>query len=245
MKISSKKSPPFFSVIIATKNISEEFHDTMKSILEQNFKSYEITLIDSSNDEMSKSIISSYTDKVDHFLNKGDKGIYDAWNQGLEVSNGNWIIFLGSGDTLIANIFEKVFDKIENSGLELFLTNINLVSNNNIKIIKPSKFSLSNLSKFIQPPHPGIFHNKNLFNKYGKFNNQYKIAGDYELLLRIVEKVNYEILDLTSVNMIAGGISQTIKVLNEGFRIQYADKRLGITSIVYNYLRLFLKLNFK
>jgi len=63
--------------------------------------------------------------------------------------------------------------------------------------------------------------------------------------LRVVGKVNYEILDLTSVNMLAGGISQTNKVLNEGFRIQYADKRLGITSIVYNYLRLFLKLNFK
>ena len=187
----------------------------------------------------------SYFFTLDHFLNKGDKGIYDAWNQGLEVSKGNWVIFLGSGDTLTANIFEKVFDKIENSCLDLFLSIINLVSNYNIKIIKPSKFTLSNLSKFIQPPHPGIFHNKNLFNKYGNFNDQYKIAGDYELLLRVVGKVNYEILDLTSVNMLAGGISQTIKVLNEGFRIQYADKRLGITSIVYNYLRLFLKLNFK
>jgi len=245
MKISSKNSPPFFSVIIATKNISEEFHDTMKSILTQKFKSYEITLIDSSNNEKSKDIINSYPGKIDHFLNKGDKGIYDAWNQGLEVSKGNWIIFLGSGDTLLANIFDKVFKEIECSDLDLFFTNINLVSKDYIKTIKPNKFSLSSLSKFKQPPHPGIFHNKNLFNKYGNFNNQYKIAGDYEFLLRVVGKVNYEILDLTSVNMLAGGISQTIKVLNEGFRIQYSDNRLGITSIVYNYFRLFLKLNFK
>lgn len=240
-----KNNPPFFSVIIATKNISEEFHNTMKSILSQKFKSYEITLIDSSNNEKSKGIINNYVDNLDHFLNKGDRGIYDAWNQGLEASNGKWIIFLGSGDVLLENTFEKVFGNIENKDLDLLMTNINIVSKDNIKTIKPNKFSLSSLSKFLQPPHPGIFHNKNLFNKYGNFNDQYKIAGDYEFLMRVVGKVNFEILDFTSVNMLAGGISQTIKVLNEGFRIQYADNRLGITSVVYNYLRLFLKLNFK
>jgi glycosyltransferase involved in cell wall biosynthesis len=241
----SKTNPPFFSVIIATKNISNEFHNTLKSILIQKFKSYEIILIDSSDNEKSKKIINEYSSLVDHFLDKGDKGIYDAWNQGLSVSMGKWIVFLGSGDILTENSFGKVHEKIKYKDLDLLLTNINLVSKDSYKFIMPQVFNFNTLSKFIQPPHPGIFHNKKVFIDYGKFNDNYKIAGDYEFLLRIVEKANYEILDIISVEMLAGGVSQSLKVVEEGFKIQYLDKRFKLLTVLYNCFKLVLKLCLK
>lgn len=241
----SKTNPPFFSVIIATKNISNEFHNTLKSILIQKFKSYEIILIDSSENEKSKKIINEYSSLVDHFLDEGDKGIYDAWNQGLSVSMGKWIVFLGSGDILTENSFGKVNEKIKHKDLDLLLTNINLVSKDSYKFIRPQVFNFNTLSKFIQPPHPGIFHNKKVFIDYGKFNENYKIAGDYEFLLRIVEKANYEILDIISVEMLAGGVSQSLKVVEEGFKIQYLDKRFKLLTVLYNCFKIGLKLCLK
>ena len=241
----SKNNSPFFSVIIATKNISNEFHKTLKSILSQKFKSYEIILIDSSDNEKSKKIINEYSSKVDRILDKGDNGIYDAWNQGLSVSKGKWIVFLGSGDILTENSFGTIHEKIKHKDLDLFLTNINLVSKDSCKFIKPQIFNFNTLSKFIQPPHPGVFHNKNVFINYGKFNDSYKIAGDYEFLLRIVEKTNYEILDIISVEMLAGGVSQSFRVVREGFKIQYLDKRFKLYAVLYNCFKIVSKLCLK
>jgi glycosyltransferase involved in cell wall biosynthesis len=238
----SETSNPFFSIIIATKNISDEFHNTLQSLFSQDFNSYEVIIIDSSDKKYSKNIINQYSDKVDHILNKGDNGIYDAWNQGLSVSRGKWIMFLGSGDTLVNNILKKVHEKISHKNLDLFLTNINFVSKTSSKLIKPKSLNLINLSKYIQPPHPGIFHNKDVFINYGNFDDNYKIAGDYEFLLRLVENINYEILDIISVKMLAGGISQSLSVTKEAFKIQYLDKRIRFYSVIYNYLRLSLKI---
>ena len=81
-----------------------------------------------------------------------------------------------------------------------------------------------------------------MFINYGKFNDSYKIAGDYEFLLRIVEKANYEILDIISVEMLAGGVSQSLKVVEEGFKIQYLDKRFKLLIVLYNCFKLVLKL---
>ena len=74
------------------------------------------------------------------------------------------------------------------------------------------------------PAHPTFYCRKNIYNKYGNYNELFKIAGDFELMLRFIETKNIKtmFIDKNLVKMKAGGISNSgfiskIKILNEEF----------------------------
>ena len=83
--------------------------------------------------------------------------------------------------------------------------------------------------------HVGAFHNKNYFEKYGVFDDGYKIAGDYELLLRAKQNLKTLKLDKTTALMAHGGVSnnQIFKVFSETIQ---AKNKTGELSLLLCYL---------
>lgn len=193
-----------YSVIISTLNSCKDLKLTIENLKKNYSKSFEVIVIDgNSNDD------TIYYLKKESFISKwiseNDTGIYDAWNKGLNLAKGKWIMFLGAGDTINQDLFLN-YDRLVTSSkkkIDFIFCKIQI----GMRIIN-SNWKWQKFRKYMNIPHCGGIHNREYFENYGLFNAQFKIAGDYELLLRKKNELIVEKLDLVGVKMKAGGVSQ-------------------------------------
>lgn len=100
--------------------------------------------------------------------------------------------------------------------------------------------------KYMSCAHPGAFHSKNLFIDYGKFNENYLIAGDYEFLLRKKDNLKTVFLDCITVNMLSNGVSSSsIRVFFETLHAKYLHTQRNIlilyVEMLYHITKYFLR----
>lgn len=188
---------PFFSIIIATLNADKYLEESINSILSQSNKSWELIIIDGVSNDSTIDIIKKYNSHISYFESSNDQGIYDAWNKALKHVKGNWLYFLGADDyfynndvlknteLILSEKSPKLQYKIAYGTVISFDKEKNYQNKSNIKKWEEIK------RKFFQVNcihHQGVFHHREYFNTYGIFDSSFKIAGDYELLLRGLKK---------------------------------------------------------
>ncbi|WP_130830734.1 glycosyltransferase family 2 protein [[Erwinia] mediterraneensis] len=86
------------SIIIATYNVASSIEKCLDSILSQTFQDYEVIIVDGASRDETADIIAHYRDTRIKFISEPDNGIYDAWNKGISLSNGEWLAFIGADD---------------------------------------------------------------------------------------------------------------------------------------------------
>jgi glycosyltransferase involved in cell wall biosynthesis len=176
------KKSPFFSIIIPIYNSQINLYECLNSIIIQNYKNFEILLIDCLSTDNSLIIASSFNDKRIRIFSEKDNGIYDAMNKGINLSKGKWLYFLGSDD--------KLFDfSILNSVAELdYAFNCNFIYGNvifnNSRTIYDGLFSREKLVSEKNICHQSIFYNKILFDNLGRYNLNFKILADWDFNIR-------------------------------------------------------------
>ncbi|MFY7670607.1 glycosyltransferase family 2 protein [Tenacibaculum sp. MEBiC06402] len=199
------------SVITVSFNSEKTIEATIKSVLNQNTTDFEYIIIDGNSTDTTVEIIKSYQEKfgekgiIYKWISEPDKGIYDAFNKGVEKAKGQWISFLGSDDMYLENALNHYFEALNtvSETTDFVHSNVSLA---NRKLFS-GKWKWSEFKRRMTIPHVGAFHNKNYFEKYGLFDTSYKIAGDYEVLLRAKEKLETYWMDKTTVLMSDGGVS--------------------------------------
>ncbi|MFV8799959.1 glycosyltransferase family 2 protein [Yersinia sp. LJYL362] len=92
------KNKKLVSIIIATYNVDGYISACLDSILSQSYESYEVIIVDGISSDKSLDIIKSYTDTRIRLYSEKDKGIYDAWNKGVSLAKGEWLLFIGADD---------------------------------------------------------------------------------------------------------------------------------------------------
>jgi len=207
-----------FTVITSVLNGQNNIECTIKSILEQNYINFEYIIIDGGSTDNTIKIINTYKDKITDIISEPDEGIYDAWNKGLKLATGEWICFIGSGDLLARDALEKYNTYIEqNPGLEFISSRIELIDEEeNVIRVLGDPWRWKRFKKYMNTLHVGGIHHQSLFEKYGNFNTDFKIAGDYEMLLRARGNLKAGFLDYTAVKMRLGGISASdVSVFDE------------------------------
>jgi len=240
-----------FSIITATFNSEKTLERTIKSLLQQNFKDFEFIIVDGSSSDNTLDIIKKYKPLFDEnyitykWISEPDKGIYDAWNKGLKLAEGKWVSFLGSDDFYLPNSLQIYYDKIKEmpSNIDLVHSNVKVVDGKKtIKYITGS-WSWNIFKHYMNIAHVGAFHNRKLFDKYGTFDESYKIAGDYELLLRPKNKLKTLHIDIVLAVMSAGGISNNkIKqVLLETARAKNKTANINVIKCILDALTAFNK----
>ena len=118
-KIMDKK----ISIITATYNAELVFEDLVNSIIPQKTNDIEFIVIDGGSKDNTLNIMKKYNSNIDYWISEQDNGIYDAWNKGIRVSTGEWIMFLGADDILHQNTISdyiKVINK-NHTPPELFI----------------------------------------------------------------------------------------------------------------------------
>lgn len=222
---------PMISVVTVVLNGEKYLEQTIQSVINQTYCNLEYLIIDGDSTDGSLGIIKKYEHLIDYWLSESDGGIYSAMNKGIALSTGEWLIFINSDDFLW-NPF--ILEQMASHLTEL--SEQTLIAYGKIMLLDSEGRDLFTVGdpwdkvkkRFKQAmviPHPGVMHRRALFNMHGLFDESYKIAGDYELLLRELKTADaYFVEDIIVTGMRHGGISnrpeESLNSLKESRRAQ-------------------------
>jgi len=232
-------SYPKVSVIVAVYNGAETLQRCIDSVANQTYSSIELIIMDGGSTDGTVDIIKENQDVIAYWELKPDRGISHAWNKGVDKATGEWIYFLGADDYLYdENVMENFVSKVDayDAGSLILYGSIMHCDGEKRIIIGQEWDNLSlRLRDGMCIPHQGAFHHKELFKLCGIFDEHYKIAGDYDLVMRsLVFDTPKFMPDFVVANMSAGGLSncryKRWEVLCEFREIQ---KKMGVPLTVF------------
>src|SRR5665648_53877 len=186
-------SKPLISVIVAVYNGSKTLQRCIDSVYDQTYPDKELIIIDGGSTDGTVDLLVANNDKITYWQSEPDNGIYNAWNKALNHAKGDWIYFLGSDDYLWkSSVFEEISShlfKAESENIRLVYGQVARVTKNDeICCIEGDSWEYTRRGIVAEGictfTHQGMFHHRSLFETYGKFDDSFKIAGDYELLIR-------------------------------------------------------------
>jgi glycosyltransferase involved in cell wall biosynthesis len=203
------------SIITVSYNSEKTIPGTLNSVKNQNYKNIEHIIVDGRSKDNTINIINNYSFKNKRIIIGKDKNLYEAINKGIKGATGDIIAILNSDDiyqneSVISNVVKKIK---KNKKTDIFLTDVVFFSGNIYdKITRyytASNFDPSKFKYGLMPPHPGAFIRKKTYDDHGLYNDNFKIASDFDLLSKfiLIKKVNYKYIKLVSVRMKTGGIS--------------------------------------
>jgi glycosyltransferase involved in cell wall biosynthesis len=243
-----------FSIITVAFNSELTLKDTIESILLQRYTDIEYIIVDGLSIDNTLKIIKEYEPKFNgkmKWISERDAGIYDAMNKGLKMVTGDIVGFLNSDDTLAdSTAISKIVNYFKTyKSADCVYADLYYVSRYNIDtIIRYWQTGVKKkFSKGWHPAHPVFYVRKDIYLKYGTFDLNYKLAADFELMLRFIEKNHIECVYLPEalVRMKLGGESNKNfkNIIKGNIECIKAFKKNNIPiSITYPFYRLFPKL---
>lgn len=243
------------SIITVSYNSSQTIIDTFESVLSQTFKNLEYIVIDGDSKDNTVAIIKKYEPKFKGRMlwkSEPDSGLYDAMNKGIRMATGDIIGVINSDDFFCdTKAIEKIEDCFKaNNTIDAVYADLFYVDHDNTgKIIR--RWSTGKQKPFKMgwhPAHPTLYIKKEVYDQYGLFDLQFKLAADFELMLRFLEKYTIKTFYLKEslVKMRLGGatnknigniMKQNIECL-KAFKVN----KVPVNKLFYPFLRLFPKL---
>ncbi len=174
------------TIITINRNNADGLDKTIQSVINQSYKDFEYIVIDGNSTDNSIDIIKKHDSKINFWISEKDTGIYNAMNKGITKANGNYLLFLNSGDYLVnKDVLKSVFEQCQSA--DIIYGNMQIDwGNGKITFGKmPDKISFKQM--YIDTLwHPVSFIKKTLFDKYGLYNEAYKIVADYDFFFKVI-----------------------------------------------------------
>lgn len=229
------------SIIIATYNAGNTLDACLTSITKQKSSEIELLIIDGGSFDKTLDIIHSYGDKIDVLISEPDKGIYDAWNKGISHATGAWIMFIGADDILVENSLSPYIQYVKQISTQNYdlITACAYFVDLKGKLIKKvgEPFSWEREKRNMNISHGSTLHNRNLFQKIGKYSLEYKICADYELLIREGQNLCCAFYNQAVLVFKVGGASFSMECQYETFRIRKKYHTVPLVINLYLCLR--------
>lgn len=237
------------SIVTVCYNSAATIADTLKSVAAQDYGDIEHICVDGLSKDNTVEIIKSFP-HVAKWVSEKDKGLYNAINKGIEMATGDVVGVLHSDDFFPANdIISTVAKTFKENEVDAVYGDIAFVSPNNlqkiVRLYSSARFTPKKFAYGYMPAHPSFYLKKKCYDQYGLYHEDYKIAADYELVMRMLytQKISYTYINKIFVYMRTGGVSnQTFKsryVLNK--EIVRACKENGVNTnmavLSFKYLR--------
>ena len=242
------------SIITVTYNSGETLSDTLNSVASQNYKNIEHIFVDGGSTDNTLTLLKRYPFSKKKIFVKKKYGIYKSINYGITKATGDFIAILNSDDFYQSNdTISKIIKKIKNNKkYKIFLGNVVYFTKSNYYKIKRyynvNNFKPSHMRLGLMPAHPASFVHKDIYKNISKYNEDFKIASDFEFFLKTIyiKKIPFKFLKETIVRMRTGGISDqnwlsyilTTKEILKSFKVNSLN-----SSIIKILLRIPLKLH--
>jgi glycosyltransferase involved in cell wall biosynthesis len=222
---------PKFSIITCTYNSGKYLEKNIYSVKDQNFKDFEHIFIDAFSTDNTIDIINKYKeefpDKVKFFQSKPE-GISNAMNKGIDNSTGEYLIHLHSDDSF----FDKKVLGDVNCFLEIknypdwIYGKISVFNKEKVKGVWPSRniFKKNKINSLLKTyllkfynyiPHQAVFIKKDVFNKFGFFDERLRSGMDPDFWLRVRKKTDWLFFDRVISNFCLRSDAQSSGVNNK------------------------------
>lgn len=235
------------SIITVCFNSESTIKDTLRSVAAQTYPLVEHIIVDGASRDTTLALARMHAREGAVLVSEPDRGIYDAMNKGVRLATGDIIGFLNSDDFYVHNqVIEQVVNAMQQDGTQAVFGDAEFVRPHQLEIpirrYRSSSFRPTRIAWGWMPAHPTLFLRRELFEHYGLFKVDYKIAADFELVARMFFNTNirYRYLPEVLVRMRTGGASTggiaSTMVLNQ--EVMRACRENGIRT---NWLMLLSK----
>ncbi|MDD2675418.1 MAG: glycosyltransferase family 2 protein [Flavobacterium sp.] len=202
------------TIITVCYNSAETIEKTFLSVANQTYENIEYIVIDGGSKDSTVAIMKKHQKIIFKSVSEPDKGLYDAMNKGIALATGDLIGILNSDDTFYSNnVIEKIADYHRRNIIEASVGDIVQHTENGkiVRLYSSQYWNPKKLKMGFMPPHPSIFFKRELFDKYGRYELDFTIGADYELITRFFLKYNitWRYSGITTTAMLVGGLSSS------------------------------------
>jgi glycosyltransferase len=241
------------SIITVCYNRAATIEKAILSVLNQDNKDIEYIVVDGNSKDGTQAVIEKYTNRIAKYISEPDNGMYDAINKGLALATGDIVGLMHSDDEFYDNnVISKIVRAFETSAETegVFGDGIYISNDDKEKIIRNrigGNFSTDKLEKGWLPLHPTVYIKRNLIEKYGAYDLQFKIASDTEFLLRYLYKYRIQMTYVNAyfVKMRIGGLStsksRAFEVLKEDYKIYRLHQLSAFKAVFLKKLKTLLQ----
>ncbi len=202
------------SLLTVSYNSAETIRDTIHSVQSQDYENIEYIIVDGNSTDGTVEIIKEHEKVVAKWISEPDKGIYEAMNKAIKMATGEVVGILNSDDFYSSTtIVSQIAAAFEDQSVDAVFGDLVFVDPNNLnKVVRTyssAKWRPEKFAKGFMPAHPTFYVRRKFYDQIGLFKTDYKIAADYELLIRFlyVHRLKYKYLPLNMVTMRRGGVS--------------------------------------
>ena len=225
------------SIITATYNSQKTIQDCLQSLIDQTYDNIEHIVVDGGSTDNTVEIIKN-SSSVTKWISESNRGIFDALNKGIKLSTGMVICFLHADDTFASNtVLGKIANAFENKTVYGVYGNLDYIGKGGkvVRKWRSKQYHPKDIRNGWMPPHPTLFLKRKVYEELGNYDVRFKIADDYDYILRILTHWNYDIryLPFVITNMQIGGASNKNprSILQQSFEDYIAIRKNGIGGI--------------
>lgn len=207
------------SIITVTFNSGATLQNTIESVLSQTYSDTEYLLIDGGSKDNTLEIVREFEPRFAgrmKWISEPDKGIYDAMNKGIRMASGEVVGILNSDDFYTSNtVLQRVAELLSNYDIDAVYGDIHYIDHANptscIRYYSSRIFRRSLMRYGFMPAHPSFYCRRIVYEKYGTFDTSFRIAADFENLLRLifVHRIKLKYIPMDFVTMRTGGASSS------------------------------------
>ncbi|HEX2053787.1 MAG TPA: glycosyltransferase family 2 protein [Actinomycetota bacterium] len=229
------------SVVVAVLDNASTLQRCLDSIRSQEGPSVEAVVIDGGSTDGSLEVVRANAHWLSHWETGADRGIYSAWNKALQHVSGRWVAFLGADDYYLdGGAVRDLAELGDGEDSDLVCGRIWYVDRRGQRQFTHGQpWSWERMKRKHSVAHTGMLHRSELFRRFGSFDEDLRIAGDYEFLMRLGPSASASFLDRVYLAMGNEGVSSShaLDTLREVRRIQSRHPDIGPAAAWANFLR--------
>ena len=218
---------PLVSVITAVYNNVEHVASALEAVAAQDYPRIEHVVIDGGSTDGTLDVIARFKDHLAVVVSEPDSGLYDALNKGIANANGKYIAFLHSDDLFQDDqVISSMVTLMVAEDAEFCCSDVVIVDQESDKVLR--YYMAGYFRRWLfrtgwMPPHPGCMFSRALHDEFGLYSTQFRIAGDFDFMVRMFygRDIRWTYLNQVTMRMRGGGLS------NAGF----ASKRLIVEEV--------------
>ena len=241
----STQISPLITLVTVVFNGAATLEHTIRSVIEQTYDNVEHIIIDGGSIDATLDILRKYEGSIDYWVSENDSGIYDAMNKGITLARGEIVAFINADDFYASpGVLTTVAAAFKSSGADCCYGDLCYVSQvdptRTVRYWRSADFVPGSFEKSWFPPHPTFFVRRSVYQRLGGFDLSFKIAADFELMLRYLEvaRISSDYIPEVLVKMRLGGTSnRSLSIIfKQNVAIRRALSKHGLRSSLVSFV---------
>lgn len=236
------------SVITASFNCAETIGDTLASVAAQRHTLVEHVVVDGGSRDGTLDVLNRHRQQLAVMISEPDRGIYDALNKGIVYSSGDVIGFLHADDMFAGpDVLNWVAEAFTDPAVDAVYGDLQYVGRDDTSRVmrywRSSPYASGMLARGWMPPHPTLYVRRYLYERLGGFNTGFRVAADYEFILRLFTQPGLRTIYIprVMVKMRVGGVSNRslshiLRKSAEDLRALHLHRVGGVASLAWKNL---------